>query len=90
MSSRSTSHDSSVSRSRQDSQAARIAAKWRQMVGIALLWVAISAAVYVPQATANQWWVAVVGFIAFAAGLSLFAEGSKRDILADLRSRDTD
>jgi hypothetical protein len=58
------------------------------MVGIALLWVAISAAVYTPQATPQQWWVALLGFVAFAAGLSLFAEGCKRDIVAELRSRE--
>ena len=88
MSRGSTSDDASVARSGRDSQAARFAAKWRQMVGIALLWVAISAAVYTPQATPDQWWVALLGFIAFAAGLSLFAAGCKRDIVAELRSRD--
>lgn len=58
-----------------------------KMVGTALLWVALAALVNVPSAGTNAYaiWIAVMGFVSFAAGLAFFAEGLKRDIVAQLR-----
>jgi len=55
-----------------------------RLTGIALLWVALSALAYVPSSTdiVKTTVVAVLGFVSFAAGLSLFADSLKRDILA--------
>ena len=58
-----------------------------RLTGIALLWVAFSALAFVPTATdmAKATIVAVLGFMAFATGLSLFADSLKRDIIAKVR-----
>ena len=55
------------------------AASWRKLVGAALLWVGLSALVYVPQASAevSTSLVAFLGFAAFISGLLLFAEDRK-------------
>jgi ABC-type uncharacterized transport system permease subunit len=62
-------------------------AAWRKMVGTALLWVALATLVYMPSAEPNtkNLIVAGLGFLFFAAGLALFAEGLKRDIIARLK-----
>ena len=62
-------------------------ATWRKMVGTALLWVAFAALVYVPSSgdNAKASIAACLGFFAFAAGLGLFADGLKRDIVEQLR-----
>jgi hypothetical protein len=64
-------------------------AAWMKMVGTALLWVALAALFYVPSSPADitRTVVAALGFVSFAAGLGLFAEGLKRDIVAQLRNR---
>ena len=58
-------------------------ATWRKMIGTALLWVAIAALVYVPSSGggAKGAIIAVLGFVAFASGLALFADGLKHDIV---------
>jgi hypothetical protein len=55
-----------------------------RLVGIALLWMALSALAYVPASsdTLKATIVAVLGFAAFATGLSLFADALKRGIIA--------
>lgn len=55
-----------------------------RLTGIALLWVALSALAYVPGSSdaAKTTIVAILGFASFAAGLSLFADALKRDIVA--------
>ena len=65
------------------------AASWRKLVGAALLWVGLSALVYVPQANAevSTSLVAFLGFAAFSPGLLLFAEGFKRSVVAGLLER---
>jgi hypothetical protein len=57
-----------------------------RLTGIALLWVAFSALAYVPGSgdAAKATIVAVLGFVSFAAGLSLFADALKRDIVAKI------
>jgi hypothetical protein len=55
-----------------------------KMVGTALLWVALAALVNVREHGVS---LAMVGFASFAAGLGFFAEGLKRDIVAQLRGR---
>jgi len=66
-------------------------ATWRKMVGTALLWVAFAALIYSPSSGggARGVIVASLGFFSFASGFALFADGLKRDILAQLR-RDRD
>ena len=62
-------------------------ATWRKMVGTAFLWVALAALVYVPSSGggAKGAIVASLGFLCFASGLALFADGLKRDIVEQLR-----
>ncbi|MBM3279055.1 MAG: hypothetical protein FJY95_13380 [Candidatus Handelsmanbacteria bacterium] len=62
-------------------------ATWRNMVGTALLWTAFSTLVYVlsPGDGTRTAMVSVLGFLAFASGLALFADGLTRDIVAHLR-----
>ncbi len=57
------------------------------MVGIALLWVALASLTHNQSLGDHATVVAVacVGFFSFAAGLALFADGLKRDIVAQLR-----
>jgi hypothetical protein len=57
------------------------------MVGTALLWVALAALIYIPSSGsgARSVIVSCLGFVSFAAGLALFADGLKRDIVAQLR-----
>jgi len=64
-------------------------ATWRKMVGTASLWVALAALVWVPSSGggAKGAIVAALGFVAFAFGLALFAEGMKRDIVEQLRGQ---
>lgn len=65
-----------------------VGAAWRRLCGIALLWASLAALVYVatsdgaPHATL----VALAGFLAFALGLSWFAESLKRDLLERMRT----
>ena len=58
-----------------------------RLTGIALLWVALSALAFVPTAddVAKATIVAVLGFVSFVTGLSLFADAVKRDIIAKVR-----
>ena len=59
----------------------------RKLFGIALLWVALAALVCVPSAGGGAGAaLAGVGFLAFAAGLSLFADAFKRELVASLRA----
>ena len=62
-------------------------ATWRKMVGTALLCVAFAALVYVPSSGggARGVIVACLGFVSFATGLALFADGLKRDMVEQLR-----
>ena len=57
------------------------------MVGTALLWVAFATLIYVPSAGGGKRGViiACLGFLCFASGLALFADGLKRDIVEQLR-----
>lgn len=52
-----------------------------------LLWLALAALVYVPSSGGgtNGAVIAVLGFLSFAAGLAMFADGLKRDIVEQLR-----
>lgn len=63
------------------------AATWRQMVGVALVWVGLSALAYVSGATPSTpaLWVSLLGFGTFAGGAFLFAEGTKLGIVAQLK-----
>ena len=56
------------------------------MVGTALLWVSFAALIYVPSSGggAKGTVVACLGFVSFASGLALFADGLKRDIVEQL------
>jgi len=67
-------------------------ATWRKMVGTALLWLALAALVYVPSSGggARGAMVACLGFFSFAAGLALFADGLKRDIVEQIRRKQSD
>ena len=67
---------------------AQMKATWRKMCGTALLWVALACLIYVPSSGggAKGAIIAVLGFFSFAAGLALFADGLKRDIVEPLRS----
>lgn len=58
-----------------------------KLTGTALLWVALAAVVNVPSAesAATSVWISLAGFASFASGLAFFAEGLKRDIVAQLR-----
>ena len=59
----------------------------RKLLGIALLWVALAALVWVPSAGGGAGAaLAGVGFLAFAAGLSLFADALRRELVASLRA----
>ena len=60
---------------------------WRKMVGTALLWVALGALVYGPSAGGGLKCaiIAGLGFVSFASGLALFADGLKREIVAQIR-----
>lgn len=60
----------------------------RRGSGLALLWAGLAALVYVPTATAGITTsaVAVLGFLSFAGGLSLFAKAVKQEILDELRA----
>ena len=60
----------------------------KSMVGTALLWLALAALVYAPSAGdgIRVALVAGLGFVVFAFGLALFADGLKRDIVERLRS----
>ena len=66
-------------------------AVWRKMVGAALLWAAFAAIAYIPSSSGSERTVivAVLGFFSFCAGLALFADGVKRDIVRQ-RRRDRD
>jgi len=67
-------------------------ATWRKMVGTALVWVALAALIYVPSSGggARGAMVACLGFFSFASGLALFADGLKRDIVAQLGREQSD
>jgi hypothetical protein len=62
---------------------------WRKMAGTALLWVGLAAIIYIPSSGGGVECVIVAGFgfIAFAFGLGLFADGLKRDIVEELRRK---
>jgi hypothetical protein len=66
-------------------------ATWKKMCGTALLWVALAAIVYVPSSGGGGKAVIVagLGFVAFALGLALFADGLKHDIVDQLRRQPT-
>jgi hypothetical protein len=67
-------------------------AAWRKMVGIALLWAALAALAYIPSAggSTKGTILACLGFLVFASGLALFADGVKRDIVEQLRKDQND
>jgi hypothetical protein len=67
-------------------------ASWRKMAGTALLWAALAALVYVPSSGggARGVLVACLGFVSFASGLALFADGLKRDIVEHIRRKQSD
>ncbi|HWN95051.1 MAG TPA: hypothetical protein VNT99_08460 [Methylomirabilota bacterium] len=67
-------------------------ATWRKMVGTTLLWVALAALVYTPSSGGGTRGVIVacLGFISFAAGLALFADGLKRDIVEQIRRKQSE
>lgn len=67
-------------------QNSEILSSVRRGGGLALLWAGLAALVYVPTATAGVTTsaVAVLGFLSFAAGLSLFAKAVKQEILDEL------
>lgn len=57
-----------------------------KLVGIALFWVGLAALLYASSdhAAPHMTWVLAAGFIAFAAGLHLFSEGFKRELLREI------
>ena len=57
------------------------------MVGTALMWVAFAALVYIPSSGggARGTLVVCLGFLSFATGLALFADGLKREIVEQIR-----
>lgn len=85
-------HTADVSENTRNAMNAQMKATWRKMVGTALLWVALAALVYVPSSGggARTAIVACLGFFSFATGLALFADGLKRDIVAQLRREQSD
>jgi hypothetical protein len=58
-----------------------------KLIGIALLWVGLAALAYIPSAAPGTWttFVAIGGFLSFAIGLHLFADGLKRDVIREIR-----
>lgn len=56
-------------------------------VGIALLWISLAVLVYVPSTAGgmSSSIIAALGFLCFASGLGLFAEGLKREIVEEIR-----
>ncbi len=68
---------------------AEMKATWRKMVGMAFLWVALSAVVFAVSSDAGKPGVAVavLGFFAFCSGLALFTDGMKREIAAEIRRK---
>jgi hypothetical protein len=54
----------------------------KKLMGIALLWIGLSAAVYVPGSDGGLTTtiLAGAGFLCFGSGLLLFAEGIKQDM----------
>lgn len=57
-----------------------------RMIGVALLWAGLAALVYVPSSgDGPKVIVAVLGFLAFAAGLSLMADALKDQIVNELQ-----
>lgn len=60
----------------------------RRGSGLALLWAGLAALVYVPTAAASVTTsaVALLCFLSFAGGLSLFAKTVKQEILDELRA----
>lgn len=71
---------------RDASASARTAIAWRHMVGIALLWLALATLVHLAagERAADMAWLAVGGFLAFAAGVSLLAGALRRAIVQDI------
>jgi len=61
-----------------------MAGSWRKLVGIALLWVALAVLFRLSQGggAAEGPWMPLLGFACFAGGMSLFADGLKRSIVA--------
>jgi len=58
----------------------------RKLTGIALLWIALAALVGVPSAGGiASAALAGLGFLTFAAGLWLFTDALKREVIAHLR-----
>ena len=57
-----------------------------KLIGIALLWVGLAALAYIPSAAPGTWttFVAIGGFLSFAIGLHLFADGLKRDVIREI------
>lgn len=57
---------------------------WRRLVGIALLWVALSALVYVPTSEGGLTGtlIAFLGFLAFSTGIVFLLEDLKRELLS--------
>jgi hypothetical protein len=69
-----------------NAMSSEMTATWRKMAGTGLLWAALAALVCVPSIGDGKGAiVAILGFVAFAVGLALFADGLKRDIVGQLR-----
>lgn len=66
--------------------ASRTAIAWRHMVGLALLWLALATLVHLATGEREAYtaWLAVGGFLAFAAGVSLVASALRRAIVQDV------
>ncbi len=64
-------------------------ARWRKMAGAALLWAALAALVSTgSHEGARATMIALFGFVSFALGLALFADGLKREIVAEVRQKE--
>jgi hypothetical protein len=65
----------------------KMMATWRMMAGTPLLWVALAALAHGPTTGGGlrSVIVACLGFFSFTAGLALFADGLKREIVQQLR-----
>ena len=63
-----------------------MSASWRKLVGMALLWVALASLFRLSRdGTELGLSIPLLGFACFVAGLSLFADGFKRSVVADLQ-----
>ena len=66
---------------------AQMKAAWRKLVGASFLWAALAVLVYTPASgdDADRVIVTGLGFLSFAAGLAMFADGMERSIVERIR-----